>query len=104
MLGIQIYVKYAMIETVENLFIHCMLVNKFWNDALSWMQRKLHVKVILFWEFVKFGLLIKDKKLSFVTNNVLLLLKFYIHKCTLFKIPPRLSVKEEFGVLYIWRQ
>jgi len=78
MLGIQIYVKHAMIETVENLFIHCML-NKFCNDALSWMQRKLPVKLILFWEFVKFGLLIKDKKLSFV--NVLLLLKFYIHKC-----------------------
>lgn len=87
------------IETVEHLFFQCSLVNKFWNDALRWMQQRIPVRLILSWEFIKFGLLIKDKKVSYVINNVLLLLKFYIHKCKFFKIPPKLVVfKEEFKV------
>jgi len=39
--------------------------------------------------------------MSFLTKNVLLLLKFYIHKCTFFKIPPRiLAFKEEFKAYF----
>ncbi len=70
------------IETVEHLFFQCNLVQTFWNDAFCWIHQRLPVRLILSWEIVKFGLLFNDKKVSYVINNLLLLLQFYIHKCT----------------------
>ncbi len=103
MLGILIYANICNleIETVEHLFFQCNLVQIFWNDAFCWIQQRITVRLILSWQIVKFGLLVKDKKI-YVINNLLLLLKFYIHKCTFFKTPPRLVVfiKEEF-VIYL---
>ncbi len=58
------------------------------------------VILIISWEIVKFGLLFKDKKVSYVINNFLLLLKIYIHKCNFFKTPPRLVVFK--GVCHIF--
>lgn len=56
----------------------------------------------MLWEAAKFGLLIKDKKVSYVINNLLLLLKIYIYKCKFFKIPPSLFVYNGEFYIYIF--
>lgn len=86
---------------MNSCFFQCNLVQTFWNDAFSWRQQMIPVRLNLSWEIVTFGLSFKDEKISYVINNLLLLLKFYIHKCKCVKIPPQLVVFKEEFVIYL---
>lgn len=87
------------IETVEHLFFQCNLVQALWNDAFCWINQRLPMRLTLSWEVIKFGVLIENRKISYVVNNLLMLIKFYIHKCKFCKTPPRFVVfKEEFAM------
>jgi len=85
----------------EHLFFQCNLINAFWNDAFSCIQPKIPVRLTLSWEILKFGLLIKDNRVFYVINNLLLLLKCCIHKRTFFKISPRLLFFKEEFLIYL---
>lgn len=70
------------VETVEHLFLHCNLVNSFWTE-------------------VKFGVNLEDKSLDFVVNCLLLMLKYFIHKCKVLKTAPQFIVFKKELAMYI---
>ncbi len=98
MLGIPIYASSAIWRLKQ---LNTCFSVYFWNDAFCWIHQRRPVRLILAGEIVKLGLFFKDKKVSYVINNLLLLLRFDIHKCTCFKSPPRLVVFKEESVIYL---
>ena len=75
------------IETLQHLFFHCNSVQYFWNEMQSWLQSK-NIELPLTEKTVIFGVFVEDKNLDFVLNTLMLLGKFFIHKCRYFKLIP----------------
>lgn len=74
------------IETVTHLFWHCPFVQSFWSDICNFIAEKIEKDFKLFWKDVLFGLYDLNRTKTrpnetFIINLIILLAKFYIHKC-----------------------
>ncbi len=89
------------VETVEHLFLHCNLVNSFWTEVCNWIKQRISIFPSITWDMVKFGVHLEDKSLDFVVNCLLLMLKYFIHKCKVLKTAPQFIVFKNELAMYI---
>ncbi len=78
----------ADVETLEHLFFSCNLVKTFWEDWQMWLNSNAHFNLSITYRDILFGLQLEDKKKEFGSNNLIILAKFFIHKCRFQKISP----------------
>lgn len=78
-------------ETLHHLFFDCDVSHAFWSDMWSWLQSK-NINILPFSvRIIKFGIFVSDKDVDLVINYLILLGKFFIHKCRYFKSKPSLK-------------
>jgi len=71
-------------ETVLHLFWYCHCVQLFWKDVARFIKDHIWDDFSLFWKNVLFGFISNDRSLTkelYLTNLIILLAKFHIHKC-----------------------
>lgn len=71
---------YIYIETQEHLFYACNIVKLFWDRINEWLVTKNVIPVFKY-HIAKFQVVMKDKGVGFLCNNILIMGKFHIHKC-----------------------
>lgn len=78
-------------ETTEHLFYYCKHVYEFWTAFQSLLYSK-NIKVHpLNMCLIKTGVMLKEKNLEFLVNNLILLAIHYIHKCKYAKTKPHIN-------------
>lgn len=78
---------HSQIETVEHLFFSCAHTKLFWSTLQNWLACKTFCPALTF-DIIKYGFQLDDKSTEFGNNNLLLLAKFFIHKCRFLKMSP----------------
>lgn len=77
------------IETQKHLFYDCNLVNTFWSEFHYWLLSKKSYDIPSFnYNIIQFGCINKNKQIQFVISNLIILGKFFIHKCRFMKVNP----------------
>lgn len=72
-------------ETVVHLFWHCPVVKKFWQHLCNFINEHIDEYFVLHWKNILFGLL--DNKSTernthiYIINLIIIMAKFFIHKC-----------------------
>lgn len=69
------------IETEEHLFFACIFTKIFWDSFCIWADYNGLGISSLTYSNVKFGLMLENKKKQFTINNLIVMAKFFIHKC-----------------------
>uniref|UniRef100_A0A8C6WYS4 Reverse transcriptase domain-containing protein n=1 Tax=Neogobius melanostomus TaxID=47308 RepID=A0A8C6WYS4_9GOBI len=75
-------------EDLDHLFYSCNVIQSFWQDFQRWLQSKGIQFATLTTNEIKFGIKVKNIFMDFGINNLLLLCKYFIHKCRFFKTKP----------------
>lgn len=76
---------------LQNMFFQCELVQTFWLEFQNWLHSK-HISIQpLTVISIKVGVLLKEKILDFLINNLITLCKYYIHRCKYLKVKPHFS-------------
>ena len=91
-------------ETVCHLFWHCPYVKRLWQDICVFVIDHIYADFSLYWKDILFGVSNYDrnKKSEFyIINLIILLAKFYIHKCKFTKNKPIYLVFEKELKIYI---
>ncbi len=79
------------IETVEDMFFQCELVQNFWLEFQNWLHFKqisIHPLTVV---SIKVGVLLTYKNIDFLINNLIILCKNFIHRCKYLKVKPHFS-------------
>lgn len=79
------------IETTEHLFFHCTFTDALWSDIHDWLQSSIPLVPFVKNDII-YGIILQNKDLDFLLNNILILCKFYIHKCKYKIINPVFSM------------
>lgn len=88
------------IESQEHLFYNCTVVKSFWDRLYEWLETK-NVIPAFDYHNVKFGVFLDNKDIEFLCNNVLIVAKFYLHKCRFVKVSPCFEAfKNDFIILF----
>ena len=66
-----------------------MWTETLWSDIYDWMYPKIFSLRMFSLEDIYFGLVMCDTKEDFLVNTVLILPKFFIHKCKYSKVKPK---------------
>ena len=91
------YICKMNLETTEHLFYECETVHNLWkslHDFMSSASRNTD-----FWSFqnIQIAVILEDKKTEFLVNNLIIITKYYVHKCRYAKFPPSwFALKNEF--------
>lgn len=75
------------IETQEHLFYDCTVVKNCWDDLHSWLATKNRIPMFDY-NSIKVGVFAENKSVQYMCNNMLIMCKYYIHKCRFFKVNP----------------
>ncbi len=68
------------------MFFQCELVQNFWIEFQNWLHSK-HISIHpLNVVSIKVGVLLKDKNVDFLINNLIILCKHFIHRCKYLKV------------------
>ena len=76
------------IETAEHLFFSCSVTQTFWDAFQYWIMYDTQNIPMLTYEYVKFGLQMENRTTEFGVNNLILMAKYFIHKCRFLKTSP----------------
>uniref|UniRef100_A0A669EBX3 Reverse transcriptase domain-containing protein n=1 Tax=Oreochromis niloticus TaxID=8128 RepID=A0A669EBX3_ORENI len=76
------------IESTEHLFYDCIFCKALWNDVHYWLFPKIPNLLEFSKNDIMFGSLRKEKKLENVLNVIIIMGKFFIHKCHFLKTKP----------------
>uniref|UniRef100_A0A3B3IJR3 Reverse transcriptase domain-containing protein n=1 Tax=Oryzias latipes TaxID=8090 RepID=A0A3B3IJR3_ORYLA len=79
------------IETTEHLFFECFYSDVFWNSLHYWLFPKIPLLADFSIKDIIFGFILENKNTELILNVVIILGKFYIHKCRFLKIKPFFS-------------
>ncbi len=91
-------------ETVLHLFWHCVHTRKLWQDICQFIVNFIHNDFELFFKDVLFGIFTFEKQygnIYFLCNLIILLAKYFIHKCKVMKVTPNFSYFQEDIKMYI---
>ncbi len=91
-------------ETVLHLFWHCVHTRKLGQDICQFIVNFIHNDFELFFKDVLFGIFTFEKQygnIYFLCNLIILLAKFFIHKCKVMKVTPNFSYFQEDIKMYI---
>lgn len=76
------------IESTEHLFFECMYCKALWEDVHYWLFPKIPNLLEFSKNDIIFGTIQKEKKFENILNIIIILGKFYIHKCRFLKTRP----------------
>ncbi len=91
-------------ETVLHLFWHCVHTRKLWQDICQFIVNFIHNDFELFFKDVLFGIFTFEKQygnIFFLCNLIILLAKYFIHKCKVMKVTTNFSYFQEDIKIYI---
>ncbi len=91
-------------ETALHLFWHCVHTRKLWQDICQFIVNFIHNDFELFFKDVLFGIFTFEKQygnIYFLCNLIILLAKYFIHKCKVMKVTPNFSYFQEDIKMYI---
>lgn len=78
-------------EDLDHLFFLCNFIQIFWLDFHTWLYSS-GIQITPFTlNMIMFGVFLKEKKANYGVNVLLILCKYFIHKCRFFKIKPTLA-------------
>lgn len=92
---------YSQPETVLHLFWYCDYTRKLWQDICQFIIKFIHNYFELYFKNVLFGLYNfekQDKNVHFLCNLIILLAKYFIHKCKTMKVTPHFSHFQEVKI------
>ena len=75
------------IETDEHLFFACTYSKIFWDSFCVWIAHNLDT-ICLSYNDIKLGVTMQNKNYEYIVNNLILLGKFFIHKCKFGSVKP----------------
>ena len=78
-------------ESLEHLLYFCKVSTFFWKELLSWIAVEANIVLNASLLDILFGIFDLEKDFLLV-NHILLLAKYFIHKCKLSKVIPSLLV------------
>ncbi len=90
-------------ETVLHIFWHCVHTRKLWQDICQFIVKFIHNDFELFFKDVLFGIFTSEKQygnIYFLCNLIILLAKYFIHKCKVMKVTPNFSFFQEDIKMY----
>uniref|UniRef100_A0A3B3D2N2 Reverse transcriptase domain-containing protein n=1 Tax=Oryzias melastigma TaxID=30732 RepID=A0A3B3D2N2_ORYME len=76
------------IETTEHLFFECCYSNAFWDDVHDWLFTRIPHLTDFSIKNIIFGFILENKTTEFILDVIIILGKFYIHKCRFMKTKP----------------
>ncbi|XP_023816074.1 uncharacterized protein LOC111948249 [Oryzias latipes] len=79
------------IETTVHLFFECFYSDFFWNSLHYWLFPKIPLLAEFSIKDIIFGFILENRNTELILNVVIILGKFYIHKCRFLKIKPYFS-------------
>ena len=79
------------IETSDHLFFQCMFSEALWIDVHDWLHTKIQLEPFSQKDII-YGVIMDNNECDFLVNNILIPVKFYIHKCKYMKVKPRFIV------------
>lgn len=83
-------------ESSEHLFYQCMFTEALWTDIHDWLHTEIRLEPFSQKDII-YGLVMDNNECDFLVNNIVILGKFYIHKCKFMKVKPRfISFHNEF--------
>jgi len=88
------------IETAEHLFFSCSVTQTFWDAFQYWITYDTQNIQILTYEHIKFGLQMENRTTEFGVNNLILMAKYFIHKCRFLKTSPVFNAFLNYIILY----
>ncbi len=91
-------------ETVLHLFWHCVHTRKLWQEIWQFIVNCIYNDFELFFKDVLFGIFTTEKQygnIYFPFNLIILLAKYFIHKCKVMKVTPNFSYFQEDIKMYI---
>lgn len=87
-------------ESQEHLFFSCSVSSSFWKAFCQWCLKDNPSLSQLNYENIQFGIMLKDSRMEFMLNNLIIMAKYYIHKCKFRNLTPHLSVfMKELSIL-----
>nr|XP_054602977.1 uncharacterized protein LOC129164962 isoform X1 [Nothobranchius furzeri] len=87
-------------ESTKHLFYECDQILMMWKSLHDWLNsNQIYINNFTV-EDILFGIILKDKNNEFLINNLIILTKFFIHKCRYLKNPPMWNnLKNEIKLL-----
>uniref|UniRef100_A0A1A8EWE2 Reverse transcriptase domain-containing protein n=1 Tax=Nothobranchius korthausae TaxID=1143690 RepID=A0A1A8EWE2_9TELE len=76
------------IETSVHLFFQCIYSEALWNDIHDWLYTKIRIEPFSENDVI-YGAILDNTEWDFLVNNIIIVAKFYIHKCRYGKVKPR---------------
>uniref|UniRef100_A0A1A8L6V8 Reverse transcriptase domain-containing protein n=1 Tax=Nothobranchius pienaari TaxID=704102 RepID=A0A1A8L6V8_9TELE len=76
------------IETSVHLFFQCIYSEALWTDIHDWLYTKMRIEPLSENDVI-YGAILDNTEWDFLVNNIIIVAKFYIHKCRYGKVKPR---------------
>ncbi|XP_013880610.1 uncharacterized protein LOC106529676 [Austrofundulus limnaeus] len=84
-------------ETTKHLFFECVEVQQLWRRLHNFLSSKSIDMDFFSFQNIQFGLFLNNDNVEFLVNNIIIVTKFYIHKCRFAKCSPSFcALKNEF--------
>ncbi len=80
------------VETLEHLMFSCNVTDLFWKDFKNWLSYNNLDVPPLTYNNIKFGFIMENRKLEHNINNLILLAKYFLHKCKFSKNTPHFNI------------